>query len=627
MRWHKVIIYLFTIPLLMLIDFSFLWEKETTSANEVPLSFSIQCKDHFEKLTYWEQTDGSYYVFFPGYVDFDHVSFDIGKDAYVEIDGIPITEGMPFYGYSLCNPYSLYMEQGDRSASGRITFVQSGKLPVVHIDTYSGNMDYIHAEKGNSESGTIRIYTEDGQINYRGALDAIRGRGNATWKDPKKPYSLKLSKSADLLGMGNARKWILLANAFDESHLRNKIAFEMAEAAGLPFTPDCRFVDVYLNGAYNGLYLLAERNEIHDQRVDISHSNSFLVSLELGFRLREQGYPHIVTENKNYLRVHNSSMKKEDLQQIWQSVENALLAENGMDPVTGKYWNELIDQDSWAMRMLLDEVLVNYDGGSVSQYFYYDGDDPDGKVKAGPIWDMDNCLAMGGWKAAAPNAVMTFREHHLYDSDSPLFFHLYRKPEFRERVRELYETVFLPIAEHFEETDIQMAADYISQSADTNAIRWELPDAGGETMKIQSFLKQRIAFLNDYWVQKQNYHLVHLASGTSWACLAVADGECIPDILETTEDWRRLGTGELFDVSQPIYEDLTIVQGDIDFESIKAFLIGDDQTDEGNHSLSRWEWLVVQCFEVIAVVLLIKLLCMLLQRKKENRAIVSEECE
>ena len=69
--------------------------------------------------------------------------------------------------------------------------------------------------------------------------------------------------------MGAAKKWILLANAFDASNINNKMAYDFAAKAGCAYTPECRWVDLYLNGAYTGLYLLSERNEVDSQRVDI----------------------------------------------------------------------------------------------------------------------------------------------------------------------------------------------------------------------------------------------------------------------------------------------------------------------------------------------------------------------
>ena len=70
--------------------------------------------------------------------------------------------------------------------------------------------------------------------------------------------------------MGTAKKWILTANAFDDTLLRNAVAFSIAKMLGLDYTPDVQFVDVYANGKFLGNYLLSEKIEIGKNRINIS---------------------------------------------------------------------------------------------------------------------------------------------------------------------------------------------------------------------------------------------------------------------------------------------------------------------------------------------------------------------
>ena len=77
----------------------------------------------------------------------------------------------------------------------------------------------------------------------------------------KKPYLLKLTRKSDFLGMRPAKKWVFLANAADETNLRNKIVYDFARRLDFGFVPDSRFADVFLNGRYTGLYLITEKVE------------------------------------------------------------------------------------------------------------------------------------------------------------------------------------------------------------------------------------------------------------------------------------------------------------------------------------------------------------------------------
>ena len=100
-------------------------------------------------------------------------------------------------------------------------------------------------------------------------LDYIRGRGNSTWGPDKKPYKLKLDKKADLLGMGSDKHWILLANYYDISMLRNKFTYWLGNVLGLEYTPKCEFVNVVMNGKYLGSYYLSEQVRVGKNRVNI----------------------------------------------------------------------------------------------------------------------------------------------------------------------------------------------------------------------------------------------------------------------------------------------------------------------------------------------------------------------
>lgn len=160
--------------------------------------------------------------------------------------------------------------------------------------------------------------------------------------------------------MGKAKKWILLANAYDSSHLRNKIVLDASAAVGPPYTPECRWVDLYLNGEYAGLYLLTERNEVDSQRVDIAGNGSFLVSKDWETRFISRKRTYFTTDSHAALRILYSDISTEELKSTWQSAENAILAEDGIDPVTGKSWQELIDMDSWVRRFLIEEVFAKH---------------------------------------------------------------------------------------------------------------------------------------------------------------------------------------------------------------------------------------------------------------------------
>lgn len=91
--------------------------------------------------------------------------------------------------------------------------MQSANIPAMYIQT-DESLDYIHADKGNKSSASIRTY-ENGEMTLDGQLKQIKGRGNSTWNYAKKPYNIKFDEKTSLMGMPKAKKWSMLASYID----------------------------------------------------------------------------------------------------------------------------------------------------------------------------------------------------------------------------------------------------------------------------------------------------------------------------------------------------------------------------------------------------------------------------
>ena len=68
---------------------------------------------------------------------------------------------------------------------------------------------------------------------------------------------------------GKEKKWLLIANHFDHSFLRNALAYKISELMQFKFTPRCTPVDVILNGMYQGNYYVCDKIEVGKNRVNI----------------------------------------------------------------------------------------------------------------------------------------------------------------------------------------------------------------------------------------------------------------------------------------------------------------------------------------------------------------------
>lgn len=552
MRRRKTEVYILTLVFLAVA----LMIGLRVSGDTGPLSFVVETSTGSERIHIWESSPGEGIVFLPSHAQLSRLK--IRTNHALQLDGIQLENQMTCEDLRTEKVYQVD-GAGDLKT---ITFVQSQNVPAMYLDTVSGSMTQINQEKGHEEKGTLRLYTAEGRLDYCGELDAIKSRGNSTFSAGKKPYSLKLSAKGNLLGMGAADKWVLLANALDGSHLRNKIVFDFAGETGLPYSPDSRFVDLYLNGDYAGLYLLSERNEIHPQRVAVPPENSFLVSLESAYRMDRDGTAYVPVEGDRALRIHHSGVHENSLRQIWRSADAALRAENGVDPETGKHWSEILDLDSWARKYLIEEIFGNVDGGRFSQFFYLDGRDPAGRIYAGPVWDYD--LAMFSSSVYSEFGRIEyedrfFRIFYVNANEMSWFHSLYNSPQFRRYMEEIYRTEFLPGLSALCSSRIEEYAEQIAESARLNQLRWHSGNAAEHAQKIKNSLTERTEFLNSLWIGNQEYVMVQASYNGRNVTYALMPGENLSFLPRyETCHWYLGDTNLPLDVDQPVFEPIHI---------------------------------------------------------------------
>lgn len=519
---------------------------------EENIFFVAKTEQGREILRLWQPSNEEYVVFLPSYASLANLEIQTNREIW--FDDISVTYGMSCEDLELNKVYILSI---DRKKAGTITFLQSQNIPALHIDTDSGSMNFIHEARENEEFGKMRLYTEDGRLNYEGRLDSIKARGNSSFEWLKKPYSLKLSSSANLLDMGEAKKWVLLS---DQTNLKNKIAYDFADAIGLPYPPESRWVDLYLNGNYAGLYLLCERNEVHPQRVKLARNKGFLVSKEQLSSLESKERPYFTTDSGATMRIHFNSMRESEMIQIFQSVENAILAEDGIDPLTGKHWSQLIDLDSWVKKYLVEEIFYGIDSGVASQFFFYEQIGTAGKIYAGPVWDYDDTLHsvwVGGDGFIQDTNIL-----YAHRARGCTWFHeLYYNEVFYSRIKETYASNVQYVLTHFIEEKIPQYTSIVQKASEMNQVRWSGQTVLDEANEIKLQLKERMEFLSNLWILDREFIEVSVDFGCDYAVFnyVIEPGTYLPEIPTVGSDiWYIAGTNIPFDSTQKIYENMSI---------------------------------------------------------------------
>lgn len=281
----------------------------------------------------------------------------------------------------------------DVSVLDSLQFVEpADSLGKEHYNVFAMNITTVDGKDITSKEEYVDCYVSvdgAGEFDDFSGTARIRGRGNSTWLwYPKKPYRLKLDTKSKMLGLKKNRDWVLLANYRDPTDLMNTFAFETAQWMGLPFTNHTRYVEVFLNGDYIGVYQLTEQIEQGGHRVDISETEGVLLSFDLddGPELSPDA-----TDNF-YSEVYSMPMcvkypDEPTPEQIAQIRSDLAVLEGAIKAADYAMVDSLLDIKSYINMLQLQEFLYNVDFTAPRSVYMFR--DAGGKYTLGPVWDWD----------------------------------------------------------------------------------------------------------------------------------------------------------------------------------------------------------------------------------------------
>lgn len=564
--------------------------------------FCFTSNDTIIQITAYKESDSMYYLFLPSHISLSDTQISIPKRHTVFIDKTEMLNDMTCATFDLNVKYSLKVDGKDSS----ICFLQSQNTPSLFIDTATGTMERIHQDKEYRETAKMVLISNDGKTKHSDEKCAITGRGNSTWGYDKKPYVLTLSQEADLLDMGAASKWVLLANALDYSGIRNKLVLDMAKNIGFGWTPECKYVDVYLNGTYNGLYLLSEKIEIGPERLDLNLDNGdFLCSIDSEARWSIMNAPFYTDSgraveicapekpsNEVELKIHDAVNELETTLFSSEKLKN----------------HSTFDLDSWVFRYLIDEIFCNLDSDITSSYFY----SKNGVIFAGPIWDYDMSLG-AAYPIKNPEAFYANLSIKHSGINSAYYSSLYKNLSFRERLKEIYKTHFLPWLNEMNDHLIDDLSESIEKSLYMNNIRWKslyeyayslgVVMSPSEENSPKNYLLRRTAFLNRAFLDDEEFVSIQF-NPTSWKdyqVFSMKKGDYF-DIVPSIEngEWVIQNSKEPFDLSKPIETDLII--------EAKSTQNNEQQKVDSAFALSKLELIVILSVIFISTLFLVFLI-------------------
>lgn len=456
------------------------------------------------------------------------------------VDGVRIEENQSFWTQA----DTLEIERDGRKETLHILF--SSQIPTLWLYTENHEMAKVHTDKEYTAKVTTSFLDAAGekkQSFYR-KKGTLHCRGNVTFSwASKKSYVLESDDPMDFFQMGEAKKWILTSNYFDETRLRNYLTMQLAQQIGLEFTPQAEFVDLYVDGKYFGLYLLGEKVEVAPNRVALRNleeeneaensadylkenpyasetmrgvrakspadiTGGYLVEFDLPERWDEEasGFvtkrgQHAVIQAPKYATVPEVSY----IMGIFQKLEDELAKEPADDG-----YEAYIDMESFAKKYLIEEISKNYDANKSSQFFYKHDDSISNRIFAGPVWDYDR--AWGGLDEVAKGTNLGdpagFYAGAEDEAQGPeIWPQLCKKDSFREKVCEIYAADVLPaMKEILEEGRMDGWKNKIAASVRMDTKRYEqeytdawerVPDFEAAYRKLYTFVEKRTAFLTE----------------------------------------------------------------------------------------------------------------------------------
>ena len=560
--------------LLCILSSSLMWMNFQVLAKESELKTFGICitdkeKDYTYTVNWWQKqetpTENEYYISIPceGKNKVMKAAF-VGTEA-VFVNGEKIENG--------CQIDSLHEGENQIKCEEEeyILYVLYGSdIPTIHITTETGTLTKVYADKKYKEPGFAVVLDGKGIV-YEGELEYIEGRGNSTWTNfEKKPFNIKFAEKVNLFGMGQAKKWCLLANSLDNTLLRSKLVSDFANTIGVHFSSQSVIVDLYVNNEYIGNYTLMENVEIGSSRVNITDleelneianpdvvfeelelagargkdsytqtgsckwvelpnalnvlSGGYLIEYELASRYNKEVSGFISNYGQPVILKSPEYASKEQVEYIsnyYQEFEDAARNSDGYNEKR-KHYSDYIDVDSMAKMYVFQEFLKNLDAGLTSFYYYKD---VDGKLVAAPAWDFDSAFGRvykrDGVRMDDPEGLWAAigKLHNELSDKSTILSIMCRHVEFRELAREQWELYFQPnvegllvnLEELYRQNYESMIIDkckWVDSGSYSKTAEW----VDENVAELQNFIVKRAEFMTEMFSDNK-CHIGYQANG------------------------------------------------------------------------------------------------------------------
>ena len=305
-------------------------------------------------------------------------------------------------------------------------------LPVLEVSTENGKI----ISKVVSQDCSVNAKNTDEDSVFDGAGAKMKGYGDAVWRMTKKTYLLTFDEAINLLGVGSgaANDWVLSANHADPSLLRSYLAYNAAKTVltNIPYVTGSAFIQLYINGEYEGVYQVVERVQFDENRLNytfeagVSDTN-YLIMLD--FEADTQidsvsGTNCFAISSKKYY-IANEGVTAKQCTYVSNFYNDMITAvNNGTQSQVEKY----LDIDSLVDTYILHELFKN---GDVGNSRFYMVKEKGGKIVFTAPFDF---FRSAGNEEGLQDGLCAGNGVTKHDGANPIMYRLMRRRWFVDKV-------------------------------------------------------------------------------------------------------------------------------------------------------------------------------------------------
>ena len=403
---------------------------------------------------------------------------------------------------------------------------------VLRVDVANG----VYPVDKGPEYAAVATLSVDGATTFdHVAVEEFGVRGSSTVKYTKKPYKLKfLEKPAsgtDVFGMPRGKSWTLLANYLDQTNIRNKVGLELgrrlkAQGNHLTWTPDSRFVELFVNDQYRGAYQMTESVKIDKDRTNVSETTGMIMDVDAN-KVEEPSIEFLATKSLTAFIFKDPDERNDDDPKAvtgakFTAVKNKINAFESKlysnTATTRDDYPDFLDEASAIDYYLVKEFTKDNDADFYkSHYFTWDqtiAATPlqDGKFHFGPVWDFDRSAGNVDADTAGHTAVRSPTGWYLRGIGTPSdsgrtrykthwFVQLFEDAGFKAAVKTRWNEVQAEFAKIHEADTATFAAE-LGVGAANDRNRWK-----NEPKRYDSngTFAQEIAYVTNWYKQRYEW--------------------------------------------------------------------------------------------------------------------------